>query len=47
MRPTEGANLHRQANLSGKADSGASPWLLLWNLLDPLLVPESADDRHT
>jgi hypothetical protein len=29
MQPTEGATLHRQANLSGKADSGGTPAMAL------------------
>jgi len=35
-QPTEGANLHRQANLSGKKDSRGSPWFLAMDSCLPL-----------
>ena len=38
-QPTEGANLHRQVNLSGKVDSRGSPWLLAVAYVCP---PENA-----
>jgi hypothetical protein len=45
MQPTEGANLHRQANLSGKADSGgtrmAQALVCVVSLFDPAEMESS------
>ena len=38
-RPTEGATLHRQANLSGKQDSRGRPWLWPWIPTCPRRTP--------